>query len=401
MIASVSRSVSLLLVLSWAVVGAANPATESALTGTVFDDLNRDGVRQPGEPGLSGVVVSNQIDVARTAADGSWTIQGPGTFVVFVTAPRGRAAVGPFWRSVPTTPAARIDFPLVEVADPDDFTFMHASDTHVSEESLPRTRGLIELIRARRPDLVLVSGDLIRDALRVGEDEAVRLFELYVKEMAASPATVLNVPGNHEIFGIERHHSLVAPSHPLFGRKMYRRYLGPDYYSFNRGRIHFIALNSVDIFDLWYHGNIDAAQLAWLEKDLAFVPRGTTVVTFNHIPFFSAGNSVNGFSDQGVAPSTIRLGDKTVYRHVVANAGEVIERLKGHRYALSLAGHNHAFERLSLSPDPAHTRFHLAAAIIGPRTGLMPSPSGATLYRVRGDLIDDGEFAPLVAAPAR
>lgn len=377
------------------------PAPAAPVNGTVFDDLNRDGVRQPGEPGLGNVVVSNQIDVVRTAADGTWTLDGPGTGVVFVTAPRGRSPVGRFWRDVPAAPASPIHFPLAEVRDPDDFTFLHASDTHVSEESLPRTRGLIELIRDRRPDLVLVSGDLIRDALRVGESEATRLFELYVRETAASAAPLWNVPGNHEIFGIERHHSLVSSAHPLFGRKMYRKHLGPDYYSFNRGRIHFIALDSVDISDLWYHGNIDAAQLAWLEKDLSFVPPGTTVVTFNHIPFFSAANSVNGFTDAGVAPSLIRVGEKTVYRHVVANAGEVIERLKGHRYALSLAGHNHAFERLSLSPDPTHTRFHLAAAVIGPRTGLMPSPSGATLYRVRGDAIDDGEFVPLVPTAAR
>lgn len=392
---------SLLVCFLSAAVAAAPRTAETALTGVVFDDRNRDGVRQAGEPGLGGVAVSNQIDVVQTAADGTWTLPGPGTGVVFVTAPRGRAAVGRFWREAPGPGARALEFPLAEVADPDDFTFLHASDTHVSEESLPRTRGLLEMIRTRRPDLVLVSGDLIRDALRVGEPEATRLFELYAREIAGSPAPVWNVPGNHEIFGIERHHSLVSSAHPLFGRKMYRKHLGPDYYSFNRGRIHFIALNSVDISDLWYHGNIDAAQLAWLEKDLSLVPGGTTVVTFNHIPFFSAGNSVNGFTDQGVAPSTIRIADKTVYRHVVANAGEVIKRLEGHRHTLALAGHNHAFERLSLSPDPASTRFHLAAAVIGPRTGLMPAPSGATLYRVRGDAIDDGEFVPLVPAPAR
>lgn len=384
-----------------AALATAPQTPKAGLTGVVFDDRNRDGVRQSGEPGLGNVVVSNQIDVALTAADGTWALPAVGTGVVFVTAPRGRAAVGRFWREVPGPPGTALEFPLAEVADPDDFTFLHASDTHVSEESLPRTRGLLEMIRTRRPDLVLVSGDLIRDALRVGEAEATRLFELYARETAGSPAPVWNVPGNHEIFGIERHHSLVSSAHPLFGRKMYRKHLGPDYYSFNRGRIHFIALNSVDISDLWYHGNIDPAQLAWLEKDLSLVPRETTVVTFNHIPFFSAANSVNGFTDQGVAPSTIRIGDKTVYRHVVANAGEVIRRLEGHRHTLALAGHNHAFERLSLSPDPAGTRFHLAAAVIGPRTGLMPSPSGATLYRVSGDAIDDGEFVPLVPAPAR
>ena len=39
--------------------------------------------------------------------------------------------------------------------------------------------------------------------------------------------TVWSVPGNHEIFGIERHSSLVSPAHPLYGKAMYRQRLGP------------------------------------------------------------------------------------------------------------------------------------------------------------------------------
>ena len=155
------------------------------------------------------------------------------------------------------------------------------------------------------------------------------------------------------------------------------------------------SLDTVDIEDLWYYGHLDKAQLEWLEQDLKTVPKGATVVTFNHIPFFSAGLSVAGYTDGGVAPSLIRAGDKTSYRHVVANTADLLSRLKDHRYTLSLSGHNHAFERLSLSPDKDATRFHLAAAVIGPRTGMAPSPSGVTLYRVRGGTIDDGEFIPL------
>ena len=87
---------------------------------------------------------------------------------------------------------------------------------------------------------------------------------------------------------------------------------------------------------------------------------------------------------------------------MVSNASDVIDRLKDYRYTLSLAGHNHAYERLSLSPDPSsQTRFHLSAAVIGPRQGRMPSPSGVTLYRIQGDAIDDGAFIPLDAPGAR
>ena len=378
---------------------AAVPSLQAATVGGfVFDDKNADGVRQTGEAGLAGVVVSNQIDVVRTGADGAYELPGRGYGVAFVTAPRGRIAVGRFWRTLPQGDAARVDFPLAASPDPDDFTFMHASDTHLAPESAPRTRALLQLVSDRRPDLVLVSGDLIKDALRVPEAEASSLYELYVKETSASTRPVWSVPGNHEIFGIERHLSLVSPKNPLYGKNMYRKHLGPNYYSFNRGRVHFIALDTVDVEDLWYYGHVDKAQLDWLVKDLSFVPKGTTVVTFNHIPFFTSGLSVWGYTDSGVAPTLLRVGERMVYRHVVSNAADVLDRLKDHRYALSLAGHNHSYERLSLFPYPdGETRFDLAAAVIGPRTGLLPSPSGVTLYRVRGDAIDDGAFVPLDA----
>jgi predicted MPP superfamily phosphohydrolase len=380
---------------------AASPSVAAPVSGVVFDDRNGDGVRQSGEAGLGGVVVSNQIDVVQTASDGAYELPGRGYGVAFVTLPRGRAAVGAFWRTIPQGDPARVDFPLAGSPDSDDFTFIHASDTHISPESVPRTRAFLKIVADRKPDLVMVTGDLIKDALRVGEPEATSLYELYVKEIAASPRPVWSVPGNHENFGIERHLSLVSPKNPLYGKNMYRKHLGPNYYSFNRGRIHFIALDTVDIDDLWYYGHVDKAQLDWLAKDLSFVPKGTTVVTFNHIPFFSAGVSVSGYTDSGTAPTLIRVGEKTLYRHVVSNAADVIDRLKDHRYTLSLAGHNHAYEHLSLTPNPgSETRLHLTAAVIAPRPGLMPSPSGLTLYRVKGDVIDDGEFVGL-DAPVR
>ena len=84
---------------------------------------------------------------------------------------------------------------------------------------------------------------------------------------------VFAVPGNHENFGIERDTSHVSATHPLYGRRMYRHFLGPDYYSFTRGGVHFVGLNTVDIDDQHYYGHVDSLQLAWLARDLALVPR--------------------------------------------------------------------------------------------------------------------------------
>ena len=202
------------------------------------------------------------------------------------------------------------------------------------------------------------------------------------------------VPGNHENFGIERDRSHVAADHPLYGRAMYRHYRGPDYYSFNYGGIHFVGLNSVDIDDQWYYGHVDSVQAAWLARDLAAISAATPVVTFNHIPFFTAVETINGYMDGPPAPTAITVRGRTSFRHAVANAGEILALVRPHPYPLALGGHMHVRERLRYEGVP--TRFEQAAAVVGPSEGSgLGFPSGVTVYRVHGGIIDEGTFVPL------
>jgi hypothetical protein len=380
-------------------VAAAPPRVE--LAGVVFEDRNGNGTRDSGEPGVGGVAVSNQDQVTRSGADGSFRLPGPGYGVVFVSVPDGYRAAGAFWRRVPAAGGGvPLAFGLSRVDFRGEFSFLHASDTHISPTSVGRTRLLRQLVDSLRPAFVLITGDLIRDALRVPEAEATGYYELLEQELARFTVPVWTVPGNHELFGIERHHSLVPASHPLFGRGMYRHYRGPDYYSFSFGGVHFVGLNTIGQADLWYYGQVDSLQLAWLERDLAALAPETPVVTFNHIPFLTASESLTGFTDEGPAPTTLRVGGRTVFRHSVSNAAPVLARLKagGRAHPLALGGHLHKAERVMYPGVP--TRFELAGAVVGPSPGAgFAFPSGVTLYRVRGGQIDAGQFIPLPASP--
>jgi 3',5'-cyclic AMP phosphodiesterase CpdA len=381
------------LVLLTLTSGLAVPAAQpgAPVSGLVFLDANANGTREAGETGLAGVAVSNQRDVVRTDAGGRYALPGPGTGVVFVSVPDRHRSIGPFWR--PASDGAR-DFALAEVAGRDSLTFLHASDPHTSAESLPRLQRVRAIVEARRPDFVLMTGDLVKDALRVGEAEASGYYAQYVDEIARWPVPVWSVPGNHENFGIERHQSLVSPRHPLYAKGMYRARLGPTYYSFTAAGVHFVGLDTVDIDDLWYYGHVDAGQLAWLRADLAAVPAGTPVVTFNHIPFVSASEVVKGFTEEGVAPTTLRVGGREIFRHTVANFADVLAILGARPWPIALAGHVHVREQIRYGSSVA-TRFHQAAAIVGPTSGPVPATSGVTLYRVTGGQVDDGEFIPL------
>ena len=369
----------------------------AGISGVVFDDTNRNGTRDAGERGVAGVAVSNQDTVVTTDASGAFRLPGEGTGVIFVSMPNAYRPVGPWWR--PANSAEPISFALTREQSSTELTFIHASDTHISPASLARTRRLRALVDSIRPGLLLITGDLVRDALRVGEEEATGYYELFARERNAFRTPVFTVPGNHENFGIERDTSHVPATHPLYGRGMYHHYFGPDYYSFTRGGVHFVGLNTVDIDDQRYYGHVDSLQIAWLERDLALVPADMPVVTFDHIPFVTTFEGLNGYNDRPPAPSLITVRGKTVYRHTVSNAGEVLAVLRKHRYVLALGGHLHATERIEYEMTGVRTRFNQISAVVGDSRGAgLESISGVTLYRVKNGEIDAGRFIPLEPA---
>jgi predicted MPP superfamily phosphohydrolase len=363
------------------------------LSGIVFHDTNGNGERDSGEPGVAGVAVSDQASVVATDKEGHYTIPDLRGFgLVMISVPTGYAA-STYWKSSANA-SSSIDFPLKKIAVQTEFVFVHASDTHVSEKSLDRMAKFKAAVERANPALVVVTGDLIRDALRVSEAEATRLYELYKSETAGIKPPVWNAPGNHEIFGIERHLSLVSANHPLYGRKMYRHFLGPDYYSFNYGGVHFIALNSLEYDDLWYYGRIDSLQLEWLKQDVAQVARTTPIVTFQHVPLYSGGISLTVYEPDGPGRTLEKGKGGTQLRHVVSNSQEIFSILKEHNYPLALAGHHHSQQKFSL--EGVQTRFEQTAAVIGPsEEGVFKLPSGITVYRVKNGAIDAGTFVRL------
>jgi hypothetical protein len=370
-------------------------AQNAAISGTVFLDANGNGVRDPGERGLANVAVSNQSEVVVTDANGSYRLPVGPTGVIFVSVPDAYRAVGSFWHAAVAT-SSKPDFALAPTARAATFTFIHASDTHIAPAVLARTQRFRTMADSIAPAFVIVTGDLVRDALRVGETEAVGYYEMFGREAAQFHEPVWTIPGNHENFGIERGQSKVSETNPLYGRTMYHHFRGPDYYSFTYGGVHFVGLNSVDIDDQWYYGHVDSLQLAWLERDLALVPASMPVVTFNHIPFFSTFDGVSGYREEPPAPTLITVHGKTQFRHTVANAGDVLAVLRKHRHVLALGGHLHAGEHIEYDIDGLKTAFNQVAAIVGPSAGAgLQFTSGFEVYTVRNGIIDSGRFVPL------
>jgi hypothetical protein len=374
-------------------------AQKPLVQGSVFVDQNRNGRRDPGERGLANVSVSNQDAVVATDSAGEFGIERGPNDIVFVSVPGDYQVVGRFWRNVVDGPP-RVAFALAPASAPKVFTFAHASDTHIAPASVERTRRLRTIVDSMRPAFLLVAGDLVRDALRVPEAEARSYYDLFMQELGQFVTPAWTVPGNHEIFGIEQQLSHVEASHPLFGRKMYHHYLGPDYYSFTYGGVHFVGLNTIDNDGPSYYGHVDSLQLAWLARDLARIPATMPVVTFNHIPMVTSMEGFGGYTDAPPAPTLITVQGKTVFRHMVSNAAAVLAVLRARPHVLALGAHVHAGEKIAFEIGGVQTRFEQSPAVVGPsQVGPLTFLSGFTLYTVREGVIDAGQFVPLVTRP--
>jgi hypothetical protein len=361
--------------------------------GVVFNDANGNGHLDPNERPVSGVVVSNQVDAVITDAAGRYRLPADETTIVFVSVPTDWQTVGSWWLAVAGSDS--ISFGLRPEPQPRSFRFIHASDTHIEPNNVDRTRRFRALADSLDPALTLLAGDLIRGAASQQEPRARGYFELFLAEMKLR-APHWTVPGNHDHFGIIPSRSHVPATHPLYNRGMYRHYLGPDYYSFNYGGVHFIALNTVQPDDSAYYGGVDSVQLAWLTRDVAALPASTPIVTFSHIPLTSAVEATTGYIDMALVSSIAHLKTGPTFRHTGANTLAVLEVFRARPWPLILGGHTHVAEKLVYQTDRGLLRFEQSAAIVGPNDyGPVIMQSGFSLYTVNDGIIDAGRFVPL------
>ena len=313
--------------------------------------------------------------------------------IVFVSVPTDWQTVGASWRTV--AGGGSVSFGLRAERQPRSFRFIHASDTHIDTGNVRRVRRFIALADSLDAALTLLSGDLIRDAASQQEPRARGYFELFVAEMKPR-APFWTVPGNHDHFGIIKSRSRVADTHPLYNRGMYRHYLGPDYYSFNYGGVHFIALNTIQPDDSAYYGAVDSLQLAWLTRDVAAVPASTPIVTFSHIPLTSGLEAMTGYIDMALVSSVAFLKSGPQFRHTGGNTLAVLDVFKGRPLPLILGGHTHVPEKLVYQTSRGPLRFEQPGAIVGPTDyGAVGMPFGFSLHTVPQGVIDAGTFVPL------
>jgi 3',5'-cyclic AMP phosphodiesterase CpdA len=177
------------------------------------------------------------------------------------------------------------EFRLIQISDPH-LTRRHAALT----DNFNRVSAYID---ARRPDLVVNSGDLAYDAPTSPDD-----LEFAKSLHAALPVACRYLPGNHDV-GDNPTVVGPTPSHPVNDERLsaYRAIFGEDRWRFEAAGWCFIGLNSLVMNTALA---AEAEQLDWLASQLSAL-NGRPLALFLHKPLF-----LNAPGDPELESSAIR-----------------------------------------------------------------------------------------------
>ena len=298
--------------------------------GTAFHDRTGKGVRQPNDPGLAGVYVSNGVQVAVTDRSGKWRLPVREGSVLFVIKPsgwsvpvdenqlpqhfyihhpngspatrhKGVAATGPLPKS--------IDFGLRPQREDAKFRMVLFGDPQ------PRNQKEIDYMAHD------VIEQVIRDAQNVDAKFGISLGDIMFDDLSHYDSlnrTIgrvgipwYNLPGNHDM-------NYDSPD-DANSTETFKRIYGTPHCAFNYGKVHFILLDNVTYHGKaqgGYHGELSQDQLDFVKNDLATVPHDRLVVICMHIPLVEMENRRALYRLIEHRPSTLSISAHT---HVAQN----------------------------------------------------------------------------------
>jgi outer membrane protein assembly factor BamB/predicted phosphodiesterase len=242
------------------VIGSAGIAGARPIQGSVYHDLDRDGVRSIGEPGVAGAVVALGIEQFVTTdgrGDFTFDTSGSSRAIAWVRVPEGFTP-GPVWAAI-RDDTDRIELGLIRLASPAHapLSFVVASDTHITAEHAfsHDLAGVIAEATAIDPPPAFFT--ILGDITQSNKDAQ---FDLVDAGVAALGVPYIPVPGNHDWYD--------------GGATWFRRY-GPDNYSFDLAGVHFVV---------WNMSMPEADIQHYLGNELRRVPRDMTIVALSHGP---------------------------------------------------------------------------------------------------------------------
>jgi hypothetical protein len=328
--------------------------------------------REDGMVGAEGVSITDGYSVVKTDAKGDYLLRpNPSAVFVHLTRPAGLDIEGHWYQPI----RAQVNFSLKPAAhSEEDFIFVHVTDTHVSQN--PRSvAGLSRFVREVNafepsPRFVINSGDLLNLSKSLNNSPAAGRadFRNYVGIMNHLEMPSYNVAGDHTDSSY-RLDEFPRGDHRC-GKPLYWEFLGPHFFSFDYGQIHFMSI------DYGYHLGrvqrtvngqvreyptleVQPVHLRWMKQDMAARTANSFIIT-------------------------------TSESDLVKYCPGFPELAKAHDIRLQLVGDHHV-----VSHKSSHVPYRVGGALAGcwwnPKAKqLCPdlSPQGYLVYRARGEQLE-------------
>ena len=287
-----SNSLSFVLIFTFASAFAQN-----SVQGFVYEDVNKNAVKDRREKGIADVAVSNGIEVVKTDQNGRYTLPVYGDNIIFVVKPTGyqtkinknnlpefyynyKPSGSPAnfkYKGVAATGnlPKELNFPLYKQTENNDFQILVFGDPqpyNLKEIDYFR-RGIINEVKANRKNAVfgISLGDLVGDDLS--------LHQPYIEAVKQIGLPWYNVIGNHDMN--------YEATDDLQSDETFEANFGPANYSFNYGNVHFLILDDILYPDprdgKGYWGGFREDQLKFIENDLKQVDQNKLIVLSFHI----------------------------------------------------------------------------------------------------------------------
>ncbi|MBD1421846.1 calcineurin-like phosphoesterase C-terminal domain-containing protein [Sphingobacterium chuzhouense] len=248
--------------------------------------------------GLANVVVSDGFEVTKTDENGIYYLSSTKkSNYVFVSIPTNyevatiQSAPQFFKRLTRSTATVEtVDFELIPVNN-DKHVVMVLGDMHLANRNSDIAQfqeGFLEDVNQsiqsfKKSDTkvyALTLGDMTWDGYWYSNNFGL---PQYLQQMNKINAPVFNTMGNHD-----NDPNII---NDWGAEDRYRDVIGPTYYSFNLGKVHYIVLDNIEYLntkDRNYNATIVADQLEWLKKDLAtLTDKNTPIIIAMHIQLFS------------------------------------------------------------------------------------------------------------------
>ncbi|WP_084287637.1 calcineurin-like phosphoesterase C-terminal domain-containing protein [Pedobacter nyackensis] len=263
-----------------------------SLQSNAFSKLKRDktirGTVTDGRRGVANVVISDGYSVVVTDAKGNYTITTDDRATnIFMSTPAGYEFKTDYHitRQYETLGSRNeYNFKLKALKGNDKkHSFIIWADPQVKSKkdvkemmdtAVPDVK---QLVKSMGPD-ALVHGICVGDI--VWDNHA--LFPDYNQAVAEMGIPFFQALGNHDMD--------YRMGDDETSDKTFKEVFGPTYYSFNRGKAHYVVLDDVRYLgsERLYDGYISENQLSWLAKDLKYVAKDQLLVISVHIPIHNS-----------------------------------------------------------------------------------------------------------------